>query len=151
MSRINGVREYRIWISMKDRCYREKHKFFHLYGGRGIRVCERWVHSFANFAFDMGSPPSWDHSLDRIDADGDYSPENCRWATHSQQNCNRRGYNRVLTHAGRSQTVAEWSRETGLNDSTIRERLRRGWCGNRVLSTERAMRGIEKARKERGL
>lgn len=80
--------EYRVWDSMKQRCSNPNNKKYHLYGGRGIRVCERWL-DFSNFTKDMGRRPEG-ATIDRIDPDGDYGPGNCRWATYSEQNYNLR-------------------------------------------------------------
>lgn len=80
---------YRIWIGMRERCSKPNTPRFGRYGGRGIRVCERWQNDFAAFLADMGSRPSPRHSLDRINNDGDYEPSNCRWATPKQQRANR--------------------------------------------------------------
>jgi hypothetical protein len=80
---------YGIWVQMKQRCSNPRAAYYDSYGGRGIRVCESWVNSFAQFKIDMGERPSGT-SLDRIDNDGDYEPSNCRWATQREQNLNQR-------------------------------------------------------------
>lgn len=79
---------------MKQRCLNPNNNQFHNYGARGITVCDRWLDSFENFYNDMGEPPTSSHSLDRIDNDRGYSPDNCRWATPSEQTYNRRDYKR---------------------------------------------------------
>ncbi len=85
---------YRTWAHMKDRCFNKNHHAFASYGGRGITVCERWL-KFENFLADMGDRPSLQHSIDRFpDNDGDYEPGNCRWATKSEQQKNKRWYSR---------------------------------------------------------
>ncbi len=109
--RRNGgpTREYRIWCSMKKRCYDAKQKCYHLYGGRGISVCDRWVNDFPAFLSDMGPCPSPRHSLDRFpDQNGNYTLINCRWATPQQQARNRRG-NRLIEYKQETLTLQEWS------------------------------------------
>lgn len=82
--------EFNAWVGIKTRCYNKNRPEYERYGGRGIKVCGRWLDSFENFYDDMGERPTDDHSIDRIDNDEDYSPENCRWATHEQQSRNQR-------------------------------------------------------------
>lgn len=80
---------YSTWVDMRARCNNPKHKKFHNYGGRGIKVCERW-NDFKLFCLDMGPKPSWDLSIERVDNDGNYDPLNCIWGTYKQQAQNRR-------------------------------------------------------------
>ena len=161
---------YNTWKHMKDRCYNPNSHAFLSYGGREITVCDRWLDSFENFVFDMGEKPTAQHSLDRIDNNGNYSPKNCKWSTKKEQARNTRqskyvDYNgkrwlaRELAEKhgidpkifvsrllimdvdralalpekkkkgykvdafGKSLTVSEWAKETGINQSTLENRL----------------------------
>ena len=126
---------YRIWGLVKNRCHNPNATEYERYGGRGIKMCDRWYNSFAAFAEDMGTRPSPDHSLDRIDNDGPYSPENCRWATASQQARNRSNTLRI-DHDGESLTLAEWSERTGIKRSTLSMRYYSyQWSVEQMLTT----------------
>lgn len=125
--------EYQTWRSMRARCYRRSNKAWPQYGGRGITICDRWRDDFAAFLADMGPKPSPSHSVDRIDNDGPYSPENCRWATGTEQGRNTHR-NVVVEYGGRSLCIAEWAEVTGLSYTSLRKRLGRGWTIERALN-----------------
>jgi hypothetical protein len=120
---------------MKARCYRKQSKDYKDYGGRGIKVCDRWLgdSGFENFFEDMGRRPSSDHSLDRIDVNGNYCLENCRWATISEQANNKRN-NRNITYKGKTQNITQWGLEVGISETTLRYRLDRGWDIERAFT-----------------
>ena len=122
---------YTRWQNMKSRCENPLCAEWKHYGGRGITVCESWKKSFERFLLDMGEPPSG-AVLDRINNDGNYEPSNCRWSNNSESQRNRRTA-RMITHNGKTQNLIAWSEETGLAVSTISNRIKRGWCGERVF------------------
>ena len=128
-----GSRLHRIWVGMKQRCHNTKCSSYKDYGGRGIVVCGRWRHSFVAFREDMGEPPSVAHQIDRIDNNGGYVPENCRWTTRGIQMRNTRK-NRPLTFDGRTQLLIDWARELGIADNTLAVRIAR-WGLDKALST----------------
>jgi hypothetical protein len=117
--------EYSTWSGMKSRCYDEKDGSYPRYGGRGITVCKEWRQSFERFYLDMGARPSNKHSIDRIDSNGNYNPENCRWSDAKAQARNTRS-NRLLTIDGHTQCVAAWAEEVGVKPMKIINRLRSG-------------------------
>lgn len=125
-------RTYNTWKTMLKRCQNPNYKDFNNYGGRGIIVCERWQ-SFENFLADMGERPEG-KTLDRKENDKGYYPENCKWADWFEQANNRRN-NHFLTHNGKTQTLAQWTKELGFKRTTIITRLRHGWSIERTLTT----------------
>jgi len=112
---------YKIWKAMKHRCGNPTAANFKDYGGRGIRVCERWLQSFENFLEDMGERPSNKYSIERKNSNGNYDPDNCVWATSTEQNRNKKN-NFNLTLNGETKCVSEWVEITGLSRSTITKR-----------------------------
>jgi hypothetical protein len=117
--------EYRSWLHMKGRCLNPTDDDFPKYGGRGIRVCDRWQRSFVDFLEDMGQRPSTRHSLDRINNDGHYEPGNCRWATKHQQNRNKRNV-RLFNIGGATLTTQDVAAMCGIKWKTLNHRLRQG-------------------------
>lgn len=115
------------WNAMKARCTKPHHPFYPYYGARGITVCQRWLDSFNNFWEDMG--PTWERGLelDRIDNDGGYSPENCRWITHRENMCNRR-----------TTVIPSWAMDTakrnGISRGTLYCRMKRGWDAKKACT-----------------
>jgi hypothetical protein len=126
-------REQRCWAKMIQRCVNPRSNSYHNYGGRGIRVCARWLKSFDNFLADMGPKPSPKHSIERRDNDGDYTPSNCCWATRHEQHRNMRR-NMWITLDGVTLCLKDWARRTGMDQMTIKGRLRRGWSVKDALT-----------------
>lgn len=126
------LREYKVWATMKSRCRNPKVGCYASYGARDITVCERWD-KFENFIEDMGRAPAG-MSLDRIDNNRGYSPDNCGWATRIEQARNRRD-NRIITHAGISRTLQEWANAVGISRERISDRLKTGWAVADALET----------------
>jgi hypothetical protein len=119
------TRTYRIWLNMKNRCLNPRTACYIDYGGRGISICSEWSNSFMEFYKDMGEcPPGF--SIDRINNDGNYDKQNCRWADKYTQGNNTRR-NTFLTVDGITKTVSQWSRHSGLTVNTILSRIRYGW------------------------
>jgi len=129
------------WRSMINRCYSRRASSWDHYGGRGIIVCDRWLNSFSAFVDDMGLRPSG-MSIDRIDVNGHYCLENCRWLTPEGQARNTRK-TRFLTAYGSTRMLREWSAITGVGTTTIRERLCRGWSPEDAVSVPPLKKGLE--------
>jgi hypothetical protein len=129
-----GSRTWKTWKSVLERCEKDWHKSYADYGGRGIKVCERW-HDFQNFLADMGTRPAG-LQIDRINNEGHYEPGNCRWVTCKANSRNKR--NTVfLEHDGTKDTAGGWAERTGIPYTTIYRRLRNGWDVDRVLTQPR--------------
>lgn len=129
--------EYMSWRALLGRCCNPRDPGYPDYGGRGITVDPRWIGEggFANFLADMGERPSPKHSIDRYpDNDGPYTKSNCRWATPTEQNRNRRS-NRRVTFRAETLSVVEWSERTGIDARTLASRLNSGWSIERALTT----------------
>jgi hypothetical protein len=125
---LSHVPEYKVWCSMRERCYDKNNIGYENYGGRGIKVCDVWLgeDGFSNFIKDMGFRPSKTHQIDRINSNGNYTPSNCRWATQKEQARNRRS-NKFLTIKGETKTLAEWAELSSFKYDTIKYRINHGW------------------------
>jgi hypothetical protein len=123
--KMNGSPEHKIWAGLKQRCLNKLSQGYENYGGRGITVCQRWQESFENFFEDMGPRPSKNHSIERIDNDGPYSPENCKWATIKEQSKNKRPNKREIwmLYNGEKKSLGEWAKIAGLSRHTVYCRL----------------------------
>lgn len=144
--RVSRSRLYTTWNNMKQRCSNAARRDFPAYGGRGITVCDEWQKSFwAFYHWAMASGYEPHLTLDRIETDGPYCPENCRWATKKDQANNRRT-NRFLTHEGRTQSMKQWADELGMDHTTLWRRLAYGWPVERALTepvhTEKRKKGV---------
>lgn len=124
--RKSQTRLYNIWSCMKGRCFSKGHPAFSSYGGRGIAVCDEWKNNFqAFYDWAMSNGYSDELTIDRIDVNGDYCPENCRWISISEQQHNKR-CNVVIAFNGESHTLKQWSEITGINYKTLHQRYSKG-------------------------
>lgn len=126
---------YHTWRDMKSRCYKPQDRHFDSYGGRGIKICPQWLNNFEQFIKDMGPRPL-KHSIDRIDNNGDYTPENCRWATQTQQMRNQKVTRRV-TIEGKTYVAADLADKCGHKTDTIVERANQGLTYKQVINKKR--------------
>lgn len=125
--------EYFVWVSMRRRCLCRTYGEFPAYGGRGITICERWRNSFENFYGDMGPRPTASHSIDRIDNNKGYSPDNCRWATMREQSVNKRN-TRLITLNGQTKCLAHWARQLGISRDALTRQVDRGASESTILN-----------------
>lgn len=125
--------EYRAWQTMRLRCNEPSNPAYKDYGARGIKVCDRWLDSPANFLADMGPKPTPTHEIDRRDNNQGYSPENCRWVTRSVNDRNRRS-NRMIDYLGEVQALAHWCERFGIARDTAKKRLDAGWTAEETFT-----------------
>lgn len=122
------------WTGMRDRCNNPNSKQYSYYGGRGIRICDEWQNSFAAFrdwALSAGYKDGL--SLDRIDVNGNYCPDNCRWISMAEQQANKRSNVRI-EYNGETHTIAEWAEITGIDYKTLHRRISAGWEPEKALT-----------------
>lgn len=139
----NGTRTrlYVIWCHMIERCENKHSERYPYYGGRGIQVCEEWKDFvvFRDWALANGYSPSL--TIDRINNDGDYEPNNCKWSTMKDQ-CNNRRTNHLLTYNGKTQSITRWAEEIGMNPGTLKYRIYLGWSTKEAIETPIRKRGV---------
>lgn len=130
-----GTRIYKTWQNMKSRCNNPNASKYYLYGGKGIKVCNEWNDDF-NIFYEWATNNGYtdDLTLDRVDGNKDYCPENCRWATYKQQ-ANNTTQNHLLSFNGETHSIYEWAEMVGLSKKCLSERIRRGWTIERALTT----------------
>lgn len=130
------ARLHRIFTGMKYRCYNKRHNRYARYGGRGIKICDQWLEdpdSFVKWSLKNGYAPGL--SIDRINNDGDYSPENCRWVNKHEQGLNT-SKNVIISYNGESMTLKEWARKLGIKNTTLHNRIHYlGWSIDKAFTT----------------
>ncbi len=122
---LQNTPEWNSWVAMRQRCLNPKNDHYPRYGGRGIKICDRWS-DFRKFLADMGNKPSGDHSIGRIDNDGDYTPKNCEWQTRDDQ-ANNMSHSKFLEIDGVRMTAAQWAKKMSIGYAAVLGRLERGW------------------------
>ena len=127
----SGSLIYKTWNNMIQRCTNPHNSSWMNYGGRGISICHRWL-SFTNFYHDMGEPPD-EYTLERKNNNGNYSPENCKWASRKEQSVNKRN-NRMITFNDTTQSLIQWSEQINIPYWTLHARIRRHWSIKRALT-----------------
>lgn len=141
--------EWRAWKGMRQRCNNPNNPRYPLYGGRGIKVCDRWQGSFQAFLEDMGERPAEGWSLDRIDVNGNYERTNCRWANQQEQ-CRNQRRNRILVYEGVEMTMAELCEKAGVDSSHIRYHIGKGRTADEAVAMIHARRNQDKGKCQNG-
>lgn len=139
---MHNTPEHRAWQKIIQRCTNPKAHNFKRYGGKGVKVCDRW-RQFENFYADMGPKPTAKHSIDRYpNLNGDYEPGNCRWATATEQNCNKTN-NHLVSYRGTEMALMDAIRASGnlVSRETVRRRLALGWPAEKALETPASTQG----------
>lgn len=131
-SKLLQIPEYNIWLAMKRRCYNSNVKHFDRYGGRGIKISEKWFYSFWEFYKDMGPRPSPDYQIERKDNNKGYCKENCKWATRKEQ-CRNRSTNTYVIYKNKQVSLAELSELTGIKPATLQYRLSKGYSCEEII------------------
>ena len=134
---MTNTRLYRIWINIKTRCLNKKDNHYNRWGGRGITICEEWLNDFMNF-YDWAMVNGYQEnlSIDRIDNNGNYEPNNCRWSTIKEQNRNQRT-NNLITYNGETLCLIEWAEKIGIKSNTLWNRLNLyKWSIEKTLTTK---------------
>lgn len=126
---------YQTWHNMKQRCFNKNSSHYKNYGGRGIKVCDEWLEFMNFYNWAMSNEYSEGLTIDRIDVNGNYEPDNCRWVDNKTQ-CNNKRNNHLITYNGKTHTMMEWSRLLNIKYDVLRFRLKRGWDIEKAL-TER--------------
>ena len=130
--------EYVRWTNMKCRCGNKNHKQFSHYGGRGITICEQWINSFPTFLADMGLCPSG-MQLERVNNNEGYNPTNCKWATHAENNRNKRN-NIMVTIKGETKCVSDWCKIFNVTRTAVQHRIKKGWDKDKWFIPIRSMK-----------
>jgi hypothetical protein len=132
-------KEWYVWNHIKRRCTNPNYTYYKNYGGRGIKVCDRWFNSFENFFEDMGLAPSPKHQIDRIDNDGNYEPANCRWVTCLENSWNRSS-NTVIEYNGEKKSLLTLANDFGISRKLLGDRIRRGWPVEAALTAKKGFK-----------
>jgi len=130
------TRLYKIWQKMKERCYNKNNNRYYCYGQRGIKVCNEWLNDFVlfyNWAINNGYKDNL--TIDRIDVNGNYEPDNCRWLTNKEQSQNRRS-NFNITLGNKTQCLTKWAEDYNISEGTVRDRIKRGWDIEKAIKTK---------------